>query len=158
MAKSKKKQSVVSGKVIVRNRKAHFDYHIFERMEAGIVLKGSEVKSLRAGKMNIAESYVEVENWELFLVNSNISEYSFSNRNNHEPKRKRKLLMHKREILRISIKKKEKGYSIIPLTVYFSPKGKIKVEIALVKGKKAYDKRQTIKERDEKRFQKNGEY
>jgi SsrA-binding protein len=158
MANSKKKQSVVTGKVIVRNKKAHFDYILENRYEAGIVLTGSEVKSLRAGKINLIDAYVEIEGGEMWLINSHISEYTFSNRNNHSPYRKRKLLMHKMEIIRIGIKIKEKGFTVIPLAFYFSPKGKVKVEIALAKGKKTHDKRDAIKAKDERRMKERGEY
>lgn len=152
MAKSKKKQSTISGKLICNNRRAFFDYEIVERMEAGISLLGSEVKSIRGGKVSIADAYCEVEGGELWLLNTNISEYPWANQFNHAPRRKRKLLMHRFEIIRLGVKVIEKGLTLIPLNMYISEKGKIKVEIALVKGKKLHDKRESIKEKDERRL------
>lgn len=140
----------MSEKLIANNKKARFDYTIMDSMEAGIELVGTEVKSLRHGKCNIAEGYVIDENNELFLKNVNITEYSHGNINNHEPLRKRKLLLHKNEIIRIIKSIKEKGITVIPLKMYF--KGSIiKVEIGVCKGKKLYDKRESIKEREDKR-------
>ncbi len=156
--KSKKKRSVVTGRVIVRNRKAGYDYHLEDRFEAGIALKGSEVKSLRAGKVSLQEAYVELERGELWLVNAHIAEYTFANRQNHTPLRRRKLLMHRIEIVRLGVKIRERGFTLIPLTLYFNPKGKIKVEIALARGKRAHDKREAIKAKDEKRLSKRGEW
>ncbi|MBU1535736.1 SsrA-binding protein SmpB [Myxococcota bacterium] len=158
MAKSKKKQTVVSGKVIVRNRKAGFEYHLEERFEAGISLLGSEVKSCRAGKVSLVDAYVEIDRGELWLVNAHIAEYSFANRLNHAPLRKRKLLMHRIEITRLGVKIREKGFTLIPLALYFNPTGKIKVEIALARGKKAHDKRDTIREKDQQRAMQRGDF
>ena len=157
MAKSSKKKSVVTGKVIVRNRKAGFEYHLEDRFEAGISLLGSEVKSLRAGKISLVDAYVEIEHGELWLVNAHIGEYVFANRLNHTPRRRRKLLMHKIEIIRLGVKIREKGFTIIPISLYFNPKGKIKVEIALARGKKAHDKREAIREKDQNRLARRGE-
>ena len=141
----------MSEKIVANNKKARFDYTIMDSMEAGIELAGTEVKSLRNGKCNIAEGYVIDENGELFLKNVNITEYSHGNINNHEPLRKRKLLLHKNEIIRLIKSIKEKGITVIPLKMYF--KGSlIKVEIGVCKGKKLYDKRETIKEREDKRI------
>ncbi|MGB9803436.1 SsrA-binding protein SmpB [Desulfofundulus sp.] len=139
------------GKVVTVNRKARHDYHILETYEAGIALTGTEVKSLRAGRANLQDSFARVENAELFLYNMHISPYDQGNRFNHEPKRTRKLLMHKREILRLLGKSREKGLALIPLKVYFNDRGKAKVELALARGKKVYDKREDMAARDARR-------
>ncbi len=152
MTTSRKKQPVAHGKIVVRNRKAHFEYEIVERHEAGIVLTGSEVKSLRAGQMDIADAYVESVGGELWLVNARIAEYKNANRYNHDPLRKRKLLMNRIEITRITVKIREKGLTVVPLTVYFTERGKAKVEIGLVRGKRLVDKREDIRRRDEERL------
>ncbi len=137
-------------KTVCQNKKAYHDYHILETYEAGIALKGTEVKSLRAGKASLRDSFARVENGELWLENMHISPYEQGNRFNHEPKRARKLLMHKTEIMRLFGKSREKGLAIIPLKVYFKH-GRAKVEIALAKGKKLYDKRQDQAKRDAQR-------
>lgn len=137
-------------KVVTVNRKARHEYHILESYEAGIALKGTEVKSLRAGKANLQDSFARIENSELILYNMHIAQYEQGNRFNHEPKRPRKLLMHKREIMRLLGKTQEKGLTLVPLKVYFN-NGRAKVELALVKGKKVYDKREAIKARDARR-------
>lgn len=134
-------------KIIAENKKARFDYHIIETFEAGMVLLGSELKPIRAGAVQLKDSYVEILSDELFLLNAHISSYKASSYNNHEPERKRKLLMSRAEIKRLHSKVKEKGYSIVPLKMYFK-NGFVKIEIAFVKGKKAFDKRETIKKRD----------
>ncbi|SHI56382.1 SsrA-binding protein SmpB [Desulfofundulus thermosubterraneus] len=139
------------GKVVTVNRKARHDYHILETYETGIALTGTEVKSLRAGRANLQDSFARVENAELFLYNMHISPYDQGNRFNHEPKRTRKLLMHKKEILRLLGKSREKGLALIPLKVYFNDRGKAKVELALARGKKVYDKREDMAARDAKR-------
>ena len=132
------------------NRKARFDYEIEDEYEAGIVLKGTEIKSIRNGKANIKDSYAIIRNNELYLLNSHISLYEEGNRFNHEETRTRKLLMHKREILKLKDKIEKEGYTLIPLKMYF--KGSIlKVIIGLAKGKKNYDKREAIKKRDTER-------
>lgn len=131
----------------ILNRKARYDYEIEETFEAGIVLTGTEIKSIRQGKANIKDSYVIVKNEELFLLNTHISSYDKGNIFNHEENRTRKLLMHKKEIKKLASKIELLGYTIIPLKIYFK-KGIAKVEIALAKGKKNYDKRETIKNRD----------
>ena len=137
-------------KVITVNRKARHEYHIIESFETGIELTGTEVKSLRAGKANIQDSYARVENSELMLYNMHISPYEQGNQFNHDPKRPRRLLMHKHEIMRLLGKVREKGYSLIPLKMYFK-RGWAKVELGLGKGKKLYDKRDDMAERDAKR-------
>ena len=137
-------------KIVTENRKARHDYHILETYEAGLALAGTEVKSLRSGKANLQDSYARVENAELVLYNMHVSPYDQGNRFNHEPKRKRKLLMHKREIMRLLGKTREKGLALIPLKVYFK-NGYAKVELALAKGKKAYDRREDMAARDAKR-------
>jgi len=141
-------QKTKSGlKIISNNRKARFNYFFKEFFEAGIVLKGSEVKSLRDGKANISESYAFDEQGELYLANSHIPAYKGSSYNNHDPKRNRKLLLNKREINKLIGRINREGYTLIPTKLYFR-KGKAKVEIAVAKGKKQYDKRHTKKKRD----------
>ncbi len=140
-------------KVVAENRRARFDYHIEDTFEAGIMLTGTEVKSLRFGEGSIAESYAEIRNGEAWLVNSNVPEFSHGNRFNHEPKRPRKLLLHERQIDRLQGAVERKGMTLVPLSVYFNSRGRAKVELALAKGKNAADKRQTIKDRDWKREQ-----
>ena len=137
-------------KLIARNKKARFNYDLSDRYEAGMVLTGSEVKSLRMGKANLSDSYARLKNGEMWLVSCHISPYPFASYENHEPERPRKLLMHKREINKLSGKIQEQGMSLIPLAIYFK-RGRAKVELALAKGKKAHDKRQTIKKRDQQR-------
>ena len=132
------------------NRKARFDYEIEDEYEAGIVLKGTEIKSIRNGKANIKDSYAIIRNNELYLLNSNVSIYEEGNRFNHEETRTRKLLMHKREILKLRDKIEKEGYTLIPLKLYFKG-SKLKVLIGLAKGKKNYDKREAIKKRDTER-------
>ena len=141
-------QKTKSGlKIISLNRKAKFNYFFKEFYEAGIMLKGSEVKSLRDGKANISESYAFDQLGELYLVNSHIPSYKESSYNNHDPKRNRKLLLNKREINKLIGRINREGYTLIPTKLYFK-KGKAKVEIAVAKGKKQYDKRHTKKKRD----------
>ena len=142
------KQKTKSGlKIICNNRKAKFNYFFNEFFEAGIALKGSEVKSLRDGKANISEAYAIDEQGEIFLLNSHIPSYKESSYNNHDPKRNRKLLLNKREINKLIGKVNREGYTLIPTKLYFK-KGKAKVEIAVAKGKKRYDKRQSLKKKD----------
>jgi SsrA-binding protein len=138
-------------KIIAQNKKAFHDYEILDRLEAGIALVGSEVKSIRAGRISLKDSFVEIHDGEAFLLRCHISPYEQAGIFNHEPERKRKLLLHEREIHRLDQKVKERGFSIVPLQAYFSDKGKIKVEIALVRGKREYEKKQKIKERDIRR-------
>ena len=140
-------------KVVAENRRARFDYAIEDKFEAGIALTGTEVKSLRFGEGSIAESYAEVKGGEVWLVNANVPEFSHGNRHNHEPKRPRKLLLHEREIARLTGAVERKGMTLVPLSVYFNGRGRAKVELALAKGKKLHDKRDTEKARDWKREQ-----
>ncbi len=129
------------------NRRARHDYHIEETIEAGIVLKGTEVKSIRQGKVNIRDSFGRVENGEVFLYDMHISPYEQGNRFNHDPLRVRKLLLHKREIRRLARRTREDGYTLIPTRLYFS-NGRCKVELGVAKGKRVYDKRESIAKRD----------
>ncbi len=138
-------------KTVAENRRARYDYYIDEVVEAGIALTGTEVKSLRFGEGSIAESYAEVKNGEVFLINSNVPEFSHGNRHNHEPKRPRKLLLHEREIAKMTGAVERKGMTLVPLSIYFNSRGRAKVELALAKGKNTADKRATIKEREWKR-------
>jgi SsrA-binding protein len=140
-------------KIVAENRRAKFEYFIEQVFEAGIALTGTEVKSLRFGEGSIAESYAEVTDEQVFLINANIPEFSHGNRFNHEPKRPRKLLLHEREIHKMHGAVAREGMTLVPLSVYFNSRGRAKVELALAKGKKAHDKRDTIKERDWKREQ-----
>lgn len=140
-------------KIVAENRRARFDYFVDQVFEAGIVLTGTEVKSLRFGEGSIAESYAEVKDQEIWLVNSNVPEFSHGNRHNHEPKRPRKLLLKEREIAKMHGAVAREGMTLVPLSIYFNGQGRAKVELALAKGKKAHDKRETIKERDWKREQ-----
>lgn len=142
-----KNQSI---KIVAENRRARHDYHIHETFEAGIVLTGTEIKSLRGGRANLTDSYARIENGELYLISAHISPYDQGNRFNHEPRRNRKLLMHKAEILRLLGKTREKGYTLVPLKIYLSH-GLAKVELALASGKDLYDKRQSAAEKDAKR-------
>ena len=135
-------------KIVADNRKARFSYAIESTMEAGIVLTGSEVKSLRLGNATIAESYAFAKDGEIFLVNAYIPEYLMANRFNHEPRRQRKLLIHKREGKKLAAAVQREGLTLIPLRVYFNPKGTAKVELGVAKGKKLHDKRETEKKRD----------
>lgn len=138
-------------KTVVTNKTAFFNYEIIENFEAGISLQGSEVKSIREGRVSLKESYGEVRNGEVFLVNCNISPYEAANIFNHDPKRARKLLLHHQEIKRLTGKIREKGLTLVPTKVVINDKGRIKVEIALAKGKKLYQKKEVIKERDRDR-------
>ena len=140
-------------KVVAENRRARFDYAIEDKYEAGIALTGTEVKALRSGEGSIAESYAEVSDEEVWLINANIPEFSHGNRFNHEPKRPRKLLMHQREISRLNGAITRQGMTLIPLSVYFNERGRAKVELALARGRKAPDKREYQKEKDWKREQ-----
>ena len=135
-------------KIVADNRKARFNYEIGEVFEAGVALTGSEVKSLRSGKANIGESYAGTRDGELWLYNSNISEYKQAGQFNHAPKRPRKLLLHKRQINKLIGAVEREGMTVVPLKLYFNEKGRAKVEIALARGKKLHDKRQTGKKRD----------
>ena len=136
--------------VEILNRRARFDYFVEDEIEAGIVLTGTEIKSIRLGKVNLKDSYAIIRDGEIYLLNTHISSYDKGNRFNHDEERTRKLLMHKREILKLSNKVVLEGYTLIPLKIYFV-RGRAKVLIGVCKGKKNYDKRETIKERDVKR-------
>ncbi|PHS24310.1 MAG: SsrA-binding protein [Robiginitomaculum sp.] len=140
-------------KVIADNRRARFDYHLDEVMEAGIMLTGTEVKSLRTGQASIAESYVAVAGNELELINANIPIYEAANRENHAPKRPRRLLMHRREIDKVLTAVSRQGRAVVPLKMYFNARGIVKLEISIATGKKLHDKRTTSKDRDWKRDQ-----
>jgi SsrA-binding protein len=140
-------------KVVAENRRARFDYFVEDRFEAGIALQGTEVKALRNGEGSIAESYATVEGEEVVLINSHIPEYKNGSWMNHEPRRKRRLLLKKREIGRLMGAINRQGLTLVPLSIYFNGKGKAKIELALARGKKVHDKRETIKERDWKREQ-----
>lgn len=138
--------------VQIKNRKARFEYEILEKFTAGIVLRGTEIKAIREGKASIAESFCEFnERGELFVINMTIEEYAFGNYYNHKPKAERKLLLNKRELKKLEKEVNVKGNAIIPLRLFVNEKGLAKIEIALGKGKKLYDKRETIKDRDNKR-------
>ena len=139
-------------KNISTNRKAYHNFAIEETYEAGVALSGTEVKALREGKANLNDAFAKIKNGELFLVNAHISPYSCGNIANHEPKRDRKLLMHRFELKRIYGKVKERGYTLVPLSIYWSEKNRVKLEIGLAKGKTNVDKRHDIKRKDEKRI------
>lgn len=140
-------------KVVAENRRARFDYFVEERLETGIALTGTEVKSLRFGEGSIAESYAAVEGEEVWLINSHIPEYSHGNRLNHSPRRHRKLLLKSREIAKLHGAVTRQGLTLVPLSIYFNSRGRAKVELAIARGKKMHDKRDTQKERDWKREQ-----
>lgn len=137
-----------SEKVAATNRKAFHDYFIEERFEAGIILKGTEVKSLREGRVTLQDSYASVQGDEVFLHHCHISPYSHGNIMNHDPLRTRKLLLHRKEINKLIGRTQQQGFTLIPLRIYFSARGQAKVELALAKGKKQYDRRETIKARE----------
>ena len=139
---------IASEKVVATNRKAFHDYFIEERYEAGIMLHGTEVKSLREGRVNLQDSYASVRGSEVFLHQCHISPYSHGNIMNHDPTRVRKLLLHKSEIHKLLGKTQQKGLTLVPLRIYFSKRGYAKVELGLAKGKKLYDRRETIKSRE----------
>lgn len=142
------KETEAHRKLVATNRKAHHDYFIEERFEAGIVLKGTEVKSLRDRRVNLQDSYAAVKEGEVFLHHCHISPYSHGNMMNHDPIRTRKLLLHRKEINKLLGKTKQKGLTLIPLRIYFSDQGRAKVELGLAKGKKQHDRRESIKTRE----------
>jgi len=142
------KKSDPEKKIVADNRKARFSYFIEDTLEAGLMLYGSEVKSLRNGRSTIAESYAYAKDGELFLVNSYIPEYTQASRFNHEPRRQRKLLVHKREAGKLAASIQREGMTLVPLRLYFNPKGIAKIELGIAKGKKLHDKRETEKNRD----------
>jgi len=135
-------------KIVASNKKAYFNYEIIESLEAGIALLGSEVKSIRDGRVSLKDSFAEIKNGEVFLLHMNISPYEQANIFNHDPLREKKLLLHRQQIKRLIGKIREKGYTLIPTKVFLNEKGKVKVEISLAKGKRTYDKKRAIKERD----------
>ncbi|MDZ4868064.1 MAG: SsrA-binding protein SmpB [Alphaproteobacteria bacterium] len=143
-----KKDKDVAGKIAADNRKARHNYFIEETVEAGVMLTGTEIKSLRGGKATIGESYAQSKDGEIFLINAYIPEYTEGNRFNHEPRRIRKLLLHKRQIAKLSQAIEREGMTLIPLKIIFNAKGRAKVELGLAKGKKLHDKRDTEKARD----------
>lgn len=138
-------------KLVANNKKAYHDYFVEDKLEAGVVLSGTEVKSCRAGKLSIKESYIDIKNAEVFIRGMNISPYEFGNINNLDPLRTRKLLLHKSEISKLSKKKAQDGYTLVPLKAYFNEDGRFKMEIGVCKGKKLYDKRESIAKRDSDR-------
>jgi SsrA-binding protein len=135
----------------IKNKKAAFEFFLVEKFTAGMVLTGTEIKSIRNGKASIMESYCSFERDELFIRNMHISEYEFGTDNNHEPRQARKLLLNRKELKKLSIKTKERGFTIIPVLLFINEKGIAKLEIALAKGKKLYDKRETLKQKDAER-------
>ena len=146
MAKEKKSQEIE-----IVNKKAAYEYHFLDEYEAGIVLTGTEIKSIRKGEVNMSDAYCLFKRGELIIKNLFIAEYKFGNVHNHDPKRDRKLLLKKGELKKLEKKVKERGFTIIPYRIYLSDRGFAKVEVILGKGKKSYDKRETIKQRDQKR-------
>lgn len=153
MAKKKRKKPGIAAdgrKILVRNRSAGRDYHIHDTVEAGVVLVGSEVKSLRDAHGSIGEAYVQIRAGEAWLIGATIKEYPWANQLNHDPERERKLLLHKREIRRLAIKTQQRGFTLIPLQIYLKD-GRIKVELGLVTGKRQYEKRDANREADAKR-------
>ena len=157
---SKKKAKVAAGpgrtEVLVgENRKARFHYEIIERYEAGLVLRGTEVKALRQGQISLNEAYARIEGEELWLIGANIPEYSHGNVQNHEPTRRRKCLLHKRELTKLRDQTQQKGLTLVPLRVYFGSKGFAKVSVGLCRGRKTQDKRQHLKEKEARRELRN---
>ena len=146
MAKPPKKD--FNGKVVAENRKARFNYEVIDTLETGLVLTGTEVKSLRGGHANIQESYASLEGGEIWLINSYLPEYLQGNRFNHEPRRRRKLLLNKREMARLGQAVEREGMTMVPLKIYFNDKGRAKLLLAVARGKKLHDKRETEKKRD----------
>lgn len=142
------KKSDPNNKIAADNRKARYNYEVLDTLEVGLVLHGTEVKSLREGHANIQESYASVEGGELWLINSYLPEYLQANRFNHEPRRRRKLLLSKRELARISQSVEREGMTLVPLRIYFNEKGRAKLLLAVARGKKLHDKRETEKQRD----------
>lgn len=141
----------MAGKISIKNKKASFEYFLIEKYIAGMVLTGTEIKSLRAGKANINDAYCAFVNGELYVRNMHIAEYEYGTYNNHEPKRERKLLLNKRELKKLLSKLNEKGLTLIPTFLFINERGLAKLEIALAKGKKLYDKRESLKEKDTQR-------
>jgi SsrA-binding protein len=149
--KSSKKSARSSGPPQIRNKRAFHEYHVLEKVDAGIALQGTEVKSIRDGKITLGESYVRVDNDEVYLVNCHIPEYKPGSWTNHDPNRKRKLLLHRKEIVKLRVRIEEKGLTIVPLRLFFNQRGYAKIEIGVCRGKQLHDKRQAMKERDANR-------
>jgi SsrA-binding protein len=150
MARTKRDDAEEGIKLICRNRRAFHEYNISEKMECGIVLTGTEVKSLREGQSSLEDAYAKIEDGEVWLIGSDIPEYSMAHRMNHKPKRPRKLLLHRREISKFAAKASERGFTLVPLRMYFK-QGLAKVELAIARGKQLHDKRQALKDADAKR-------
>ena len=150
MTRSKKDSDDGAIQPICRNKRAFHEYEIFDKLECGIVLQGTEVKSLREGTANLEDAYAKIDGGEVWLIGSDIPEYAMGNRMNHKPKRPRKLLMHRREIGKFAGKASQRGFTLVPLRMYFK-NGKAKVELAIARGKKLHDKRDAIRDRDLKR-------
>ncbi len=150
MAQKKTPEALANQKVICRNRRASFDYELFDRIEAGLILTGTEVKSLRTGKAQLEDAFAKLEDGDLWLLGCEIPEYALGTHNNHKPKRPRKLLMHRREISKYADKATQKGFTLIPLQLYFKD-GWVKVELAVARGKQLHDKRESVKKADAKR-------
>jgi len=147
---------VIEKSISIKNKKAGFEYFLLEKFTAGLVLTGTEIKSIREGKANLTDAYCAIVNGELFVKNLHISEYTFGNYNNHEPKRDRKLLVTKRELRKVISKLKDIGITIVPTLLFINEKGLAKLEIAVAKGKKLYDKRENIKQNDVRREMERG--
>lgn len=141
----------MQNKINIKNKRAYFDYEIMEKLSAGMVLTGTEVKSIRNGKVSLGDSYCFIREGEMFIKGMQIAEYKFGTYNNHSPERERKLLLLRKEIKRMDRKTRETGNTIVPLRIYFSNSGYAKIDLALAKGKKQYDKRESIKQKDAKR-------
>ncbi|MBE0654103.1 MAG: SsrA-binding protein SmpB [Bacteroidales bacterium] len=141
----------MQNKINIKNKRAYFDYEILEKLSAGMVLTGTEVKSIRNGKVSLGDSYCFIREGEMFIRGMQIAEYKFGTYNNHSPERERKLLLLRKEIKRMDRKTRETGNTIVPLRIYFSNSGYAKIDLALAKGKKQYDKRESIKQKDAKR-------
>jgi len=141
----------MTDKIHIKNKKAHFEYFLLEKFIAGIQLTGTEIKSIREGKVNLTDAYCMFVDNELFVKGMHITEYTFGTYNNHEPKRDRKLLMTKRELKKLNLKLKDQGITIVPTLLFINEKGLAKLEIAVAKGKKLYDKRETLKDKDTQR-------
>ena len=150
MAGSRKKDEDEGIKLICRNKRAFHEYEVSDRLECGIVLTGTEVKSLRDGQGNLEDAYAKIEGGEVWLIGSDIPEYAMGNRMNHKPKRPRKLLLHRREILKFAGKASERGFTLVPLRMYFR-RGRAKVELAIARGKQFHDKREALKKADAQR-------
>lgn len=148
----------MDNKIKIKNKKAFFEYFISDKIVAGIVLTGTEIKSIREGKVSLEEAYCAFKEDELFVINMHIAEYKFGTYNNHEPKHDRKLLLNRKELKKLNNKIKEKGFTIIPTVLFVNEKGLAKLEIGLAKGKKLYDKRESIKTKDNKRDLERGRF